>query len=361
METSKDFSLSELIPGLPDELGLECLTRLPYSTHRVASRVCRRWRSLIETREFHLLRRTNGHTHKLACLVQALPKRNAAETDNPTKENYTKRGDKTAASFGVAVYDSAELSWHRLDPVPKYPDGLPLFSRITSCEGKLVVIGGWDPQTYKTVTEVFVFDFSENRWREGRKMPTKRSFFAAGAHSGRVYVAGGHDENKNALSSTWVYDMARDEWSELTRMSQDRDECEGAVIGDEFWVVSGYGSDNQGTFEASAEIYDFDTGMWRRVEGAWEEGRCPRGCVVGVWRGEERRLASWSELDSEVLVGTCAVLLGDRAMIVGSGYQGGAHGFYEVELREGQNGKVKKISVAAEFSGPIQSACCVEI
>lgn len=192
-------------------------------------------------------------------------------------------------------------------------------------------------------------------------MPTKGSFFAAGAHSGRVFVAGGHDESKNALSSTWVYDMARDEWSELTRMSQDRDECEGAVIGGEFLVVSGYRSDNQGTFEASAEIYDFDTGMWRRVEGAWVEGRCPKGRVVGVWRGEERRLASWSELHSEVPVGTCGVVLGDRAMVVGSGYQGGAHGFYEVDLREGQNGKVKKISVAPDFSGPIQSACCVEI
>ncbi|EXC04166.1 F-box/kelch-repeat protein [Morus notabilis] len=357
METSHhNFSFSELIPGLPDELGLECLTRLPYQTHRVASRVCRRWRSLIESREFHHLRRTNGHAHKLACLVHALDK-----TSNRGVSDLPKRGGETAVSFGIAVFDSTDSSWHPIDPVPKYPDGLPLFCRIASCEGKLVVIGGWDPQTYEPVTDIFVFDFVENRWREGRKMPEKRSFFAVGSDSCRIYVAGGHDENKNALSSAWAYDVDRDEWNELTRMSRERDESEGVVIGGEFWVVSGYGTESQGAFDSSAEVYNSESKTWRRVEGVWEKGRCPRGCL-GVWMEGERRLASWGELDSAVRVGTCGVALGDhQAVVAGSPCQDGTHGFHLVELKEGQNGKFEKISVPSEFCGPVQSACCVEI
>ena len=44
-------------------------------------------------------------------------------------------------------------------------------------------------------------------------------------------MAGRHDENKNVLESAWVYNIRKDEWAKLTRMSQERDECEGVVIG----------------------------------------------------------------------------------------------------------------------------------
>ncbi|PON42948.1 F-box domain containing protein [Trema orientale] len=353
----EDYSYSQFIPGLADELGLQCLTRLPYTTHRVASRVCQRWWTLLESPEFYHERNSKGYTHKLACLVQALPR-----DESPTaRVDSAKRGGESFPSYGLAAYDSAEAAWRRIDPVPKYPDGLPLFCHVASCDGKLVVMGGWDPKTYGAVADVFVFDFAKNRWSEAKPMPTKRSFFAVGSYSGRVYVAGGHDESKNALSSAWAYDLARDEWTELARMSQGRDECEGVVINGEFWVVSGYGTESQGAFESSAEVYDIGSGQWRRVEGAWVERACPRG-RVGVWKESEERFMSWAELDSAVQVGACGVGLGNWALVMGSAYQSGAHGFFMVELNKGgQNGKLEKISVPAEFCGSVQSACCVEI
>ena len=353
MESSRSREFSELIPGLPVELGLECLTRLPYKTHQVASLVCQRWRTLLQSPEFYHQRCSKGYTHKLACLVQALP-RDKSVTQSPS----TKRTEPL--SYGLTFFDSTEAIWRRADPVPKYPVGLPLFCHVASCAGKLVLLGGWDPKSYEPVTDVFVFDFAENQWREGKPMPTKRSFCAVGSYSDRVYVAGGHDEDKNALSSAWVYDLNRDEWTELTQMSQGRDECYGAVVNGEFWVVSGYGSESQGAFESSAEVYDFVSGQWRRVDGAWNEGVCPRG-RVGVWKEREGRFGSWAELDSAVRAGTFGVGLGSWALVMGSAHHGGAHEFFMVELKEGQNGKLKKISVPAEFCGSVQSACCVEI
>ncbi|XP_062076666.1 F-box/kelch-repeat protein At2g44130-like [Humulus lupulus] len=356
MEDSQSYDFSQLIPGLPDELGFECLTRLQYTTHCVASRVCHRWRALIQSSEFHRYRKSKGYTHKLACLVQALPRLDNNES-SLTQIASPKRSE--SPSFGLVAFDATEATWRRIDPVPKYADGLPMFCHVAGCDGKLVVMGGWDPKSYGPVSDVFVFDFAKNRWSEGSPMPTKRSFFAAGSYSGRIYVAGGHDENKNALSSAWVYDLSRDEWTELPPMSQGRDECESAVVNGEFWVVSGYGTDSQGAFESSAEVYNIATGNWRRVECVWPEGECPRG-RVGVWKEKEGKFSNWAELDLAVRIGTCWVGLDFRALVMGSDYQGGAHGFFMVESI-GQKGKLENITVPAEFSGSVQSACCVEI
>lgn len=339
----------ELIPGLPEELGLECLTRLPYSAHGVASQVCRRWRLLLKSKEFYFHRKKHGYTRKLACLVQSTGV--VVVSCGGMKQS-------GSPSYGITVFDPVSRTCERLPPIPKYPNGLPLFCQVASSEGKLVLTGGWDPVSYEPVKDVFVYDFTIRRWKQGKEMAGKRSFFAIGACSGRVLVAGGHDENKNAISSGWVYDVNRNEWSELPPLSQERDECEGLVIGDEFWVVSGYGTETQGAFEGSAEVYGIGSGEWRRVEGVWEAGRCPKSCV-GV--GKDGGLANLGELDPVVRVGVCGVMMGNRVLVTGSEYEGAAQGFYTAEMVEGQNGKIERIDTGDGFSGFVQSGCCVEI
>ncbi|KAJ6714141.1 F-BOX/KELCH-REPEAT PLANT-LIKE PROTEIN [Salix viminalis] len=340
---------TEFIPSLPQELGLECMTRLPYMAHRVASRVCKQWRELLESKDFYYRRKKLRYTHKVACLVQAVHGADVLQGSKP---------GSSPPSFGITVFDSVSQTWQRLDPVPMYPGGLPLFCQLASCDGKLVVMGGWDPVSYEQVSHVFVYDFPTRMWREGKEMPSKRSFFAIGAYSGRVYVAGGHDENKNALKTGWVYDLSEDEWAELSQMSQERDECEGVVIGDEFWVVSGYRTDNQGEFEESAEVYEFRPGQWRRVEEAWVPGRCPRSCVGA---GKDGKLMRWADLDPEVRVAGRGIMFGSRVMFIGSENPGAPQGFYMVEMKDGQNGRLEKIDVPEEFCGFVQSGCCVEI
>ncbi|KAJ7980568.1 F-box/kelch-repeat protein [Quillaja saponaria] len=340
----------ELVPGLPEELGLECLTRLPYSDYRVSVRVCRRWRHLLQSDDFYYHRKKSGHTRRLACLLQAI---SAPEVTDGRKSS------GCPITYGITVLDPVGLTWERLDPVWEYPDGLPLFCQLASCEGKLVLMGGWNPVSYDPVTKIYVYDFRTNQWRRGKDMPSKRSFFAIGYFHGRVYVAGGHDENKNALKSAWVYDLRRDEWDELSPMSQERDECEGVVVGNEFWVVSGYATESQGMFEGTVEAYEFESGLWKRVDLSWEVGRCPRSCV-GF--GKDGKLVSWAESDSGVRVGACGIVLGAaQTLVTGSEYQGAPNGFYLVGTKEGQNCKFEKISVPVEFSGFVQSGCCVEV
>ncbi|KAF5186549.1 F-box/kelch-repeat protein [Thalictrum thalictroides] len=345
----------EFIPGLPEDIGLECLTRLQYTTHRVASRVCHQWRDLLESRDFYNHRKKSGFTRKLACLVQSLPIQQPADSkiQKPI----------TPSSFGITVFDPNNQSWDRLSPIPKYPFGLPLFSQLCSMEGKLVVMGGWNPVSWQPVKDVFIYDFTTQQWKQGKDMPSKRSFFAAAALDGLVFIAGGHDENKNALKSAWTYDVRRDEWTELTQMSEERDECEGVVIESEFCVVSGYGTEEQGKFRKCAEFYDVERNEWRKDDEVWIQGKCPRGCV-GVNRLRGKSLICLAELDSsEVRFGTCGVKLGEfMSLVTGSAYQGTTQGFYTVvNMNDRQNCKLTKIEMEDDFSGFVQSGCCVEV
>ena len=80
-------------------------------------------------------------------------------------------------------------------------------------------MGGWDSASYNPLTNVFFYDFTTRRWRHGNDLSSKCLFFAIEAFLGLVYIAGGHDKNKNTLESMWVYDLGKDEWAELTWMS----------------------------------------------------------------------------------------------------------------------------------------------
>ncbi|KAE8701679.1 RNA binding,RNA binding isoform 1 [Hibiscus syriacus] len=168
------------------------------------ARVCRRWRHILQSRDFYYLRKRTGYTQKAACLVQLRASGSYSDGSKPV---------------GQPRYVSG--FWGRVDPVPKYPYGLPLFFQITSTEGKLVVMGGWDPSSYDSMRDVFIYEFTTQRWRQGKHMMGTRSFLSAGGFEGRVVVAGGHDENKNALNTGWKYNINDDEWTELTRVSQE--------------------------------------------------------------------------------------------------------------------------------------------
>lgn len=338
----------ELIPNLPEELGLECLTRLPYTAHRVATQVCRQWSKLLRSQEFYYHRKKYGYTKKVACFVQAFP----VETILGTKP-------ASLPSYRLTMFDSVSQTWERLGPVPKYPNGLPLFCQLAGCEGKLIVMGGWNPASYGLVGDVFVYDFSTQLWTQGKDMPSKRSFFAVGAIGSKVYIAGGHDENKSALKSAWAYDVVKDEWIELAQMSQERDECEGLVIGNEFWVVSGYKTETQGEFESSCESYQLETGEWKRVEGAWKAGQCPRSCVG---EGNEKNPVSLAESNSRVLEGVIGIKMDEMVILMsGSGHQGATQEFLLGKMNGEKIDKLKRLDVPNEFSGFVQSECFVEI
>ncbi|CAH8383773.1 unnamed protein product [Eruca vesicaria subsp. sativa] len=287
----------DLIPGLPSDLATECLIRVPHQFQPDMKSVCRSWRSLLSDSSFIKERRRCGKAELLLCLVQPLsPPKPASKAVGDTdtqlvmNEKIEKRVSITPR-FCLSVYNATTATWNRV----AFPQlQIPLFCECVAVQdaGKILLIGGWDPETLQPVKDVYVLDVSSRRWRRGASMKESRSFFScATVGSTQVYVAGGHDEQKNALPSAEVYDVEKDEWSTLPSMDEGRDECQGFSMGTGlgFCVLSGYATESQGRFKQDGEVYNTITKSWSRIENVWPfPDTSPRGRTVVDTRGSSR-------------------------------------------------------------------------
>ncbi|CAD6247098.1 unnamed protein product [Miscanthus lutarioriparius] len=152
----------------------------------------------------------------------------------------------------MVLLEPVEGRWAPLPPPPWPSESLPLFCQVAAVDGadgqgrkRLVVVGGWHPETWAPTHVVFVYDFLTGAWRCGVPMPgPRRSFFTCLAVGGAVYVAGSHDDEKNTLRSALAYDPNADAWAQLPDMAEERDEPRGICVvaggGGRFLVVGGY-------------------------------------------------------------------------------------------------------------------------
>lgn len=95
------------------------------------------------------------------------------------------------------------------------------------------------------------------------------NFFVCGVIGNKVFVVGGYDENKKVLVFVEIFDVEVNCWESLGSMREEWDECIGVVLGDSFLVLSGYGSEFQGVFCESVEVYDFCVKLWSFVDNMW--------------------------------------------------------------------------------------------
>ncbi len=251
-----------LIPDLPDEVAYRCLSRVSIQSHAQLHGVSRKWRDFVSSREFYEQRIREGVTKHCVCMLQALPR------THPSLQH---------PIYGVSMLDEESQVWKWLPPIPEFSHyGLPLFCRLASVNGMLLVIGGWHPRTWETLRTVYMFNFATRRWQRGADMPSTRSSFACQAFMGSyVVVAGGHDNARNALSTAEMYNTERDCWQVLPNMNDSRDECSSAVIDEEFYVVSGNIYNNQLRsaalhqcleFVRSSEIFKPKLNKWTRTD-----------------------------------------------------------------------------------------------
>uniref|UniRef100_A0A0D6R9I4 F-box domain-containing protein n=1 Tax=Araucaria cunninghamii TaxID=56994 RepID=A0A0D6R9I4_ARACU len=357
----------ELIPNLPEEIGRECLLRVSYKAHSKLKAVCRNWECMVSSPGFYHDRKISGTSEQCICLIQAFLQWKSMEDKR-----------HRAPSYGLSVYDPIQGAWDRLPPIPQFPSGVPLFCHCVSVNQKLVLIGGWHPSKWEAMRSVFVYDFSSGSWCQGADMPTLRSFFACSVSpDGRVYVAGGHDDCKNALRAAEAYNVEEDEWEILPPMSQERDECQGVHLDGKFYVISGYTTESQGRFERSAEVFDPSTGAWSRLENMWSVGGCPRACVVcsgdlyffhkqGVMQYNPKE-NMWGVVDSvpdSVSVAMCATVWRNKILVSGTACNGGdqASFMFDPKIKEDESSRRWTAVYRPQyFAGFVQSAVTVEI
>ncbi|PKU80317.1 F-box/kelch-repeat protein SKIP20-like [Dendrobium catenatum] len=364
-----------LIPGLPDDIALDCIARVPQRFLPGLRPICRRWRDLVTAPSFRRHRERIGSAEDLIFIVQALGG-TAASIAGDAKDSGKpdSAADLHPPVYALSVYIATDGSWHRLAS----PDPIPMFAQCVTVEGKLILVGGWDPVTLDPVPDVRIVDLVTGEWRKGRPMSAARSFFACAAVGGRIYVAGGHDEMKNALRTAEIYDVEADEWAAIPAMAEERDESQGVAIGGRFWAISGYGTETQGRFTDSAEWYDPEKGVWRSEEGVCSEESGSAACFAGgdgLWcverRGarEYRGESGWKEAAqaAEGMKGTScmAPMGGGKVFVMGAARDGeaaaGGSGGYGSWILDIVAGKWIRVETPAKFSGFAYSAAAVRM
>lgn len=254
-----------LISSLPDDVFVQCLIRVPLQGHATLQGVSKGVKSLIQSREYYSMRREEGTSASFVCMLQPMP----MSTEMLAEKSCSFMSASFDPVYGVTLLDVKSGEWERLPAIPGLPRGLPTFCKLVVTMGKLVAMGGWWQSTWEPSRSVFVYDFSSQRWSQGADMPSGRNFFAVAAVGSKVMVAGGHDAEKKALATVEAFDVETKLWESMPSMLEERDECTGVVMDGRFYVVSGYGTESQGVFRKSGEVWDPATGEWKFIDNMW--------------------------------------------------------------------------------------------
>ncbi|KAG6505764.1 F-box/kelch-repeat protein At1g80440-like [Zingiber officinale] len=196
---------TELIPGLSDDVALQCLLRLPFYSISVARGVCRRWRRELSTSSsFYRLRIAAGLARPVFIMLFY---------DIPSFPLYRWR---------LAFYEPATGAWGVRPLTDDSLRGKQHCWHVVVVGRELVLVGGWDESNWKDTAEVNIYDLVTGDWRPGAPIPRPMQDgcdFAVGPRN--AFVTGWKDD----LSSMLVYDMTTDAWMECHVATQGPSWC----------------------------------------------------------------------------------------------------------------------------------------
>ncbi|XP_073062570.1 F-box/kelch-repeat protein At1g55270-like [Primulina eburnea] len=248
-------SQSPLLPGLPDDLAIACLIRVPRIEHCKLRLVCKRWYRLLAGNFFYSLRKNLGISEEWI---------------------YVLKRDKDGKISWLA-FDPIYQLWQPLPPVPKeYSEALDFGCAIISgCH--LYLFGGKDP-VKGCMRRVVFFSARTNKWHRAPDMLRRRHFFGSCVINNRLYVAGGENEGVHrSLRSAEVYDPNKNRWSFISDMSTAMVPFIGVVYEGK-WFLKGLGSHRQ----VLSEVYLPETDRWYPVYDGMVTGwRSPSTTIDG--------------------------------------------------------------------------------
>lgn len=181
---------------------------------------------------------------------------------------YNQAGMTQNASL-VESYDPNTDQWQT---VASMPTGRASLAATTALDGRIFALGGskvddnghWTP--LKTAE---VYDPKTNAWQALSTMSVARSSLAAAtAADGRIFVFGGLDANRQALSTTEAYDPKTNQWKTVAKMPTPRQLLAAATASDGRIFVFGGASGNgpsSNTYLSTVEAYNPATDQWQTV------------------------------------------------------------------------------------------------
>ncbi|PIA30636.1 hypothetical protein AQUCO_05400017v1 [Aquilegia coerulea] len=276
--------------SLPDDLLLECLSRVPLSSLSSVSRVCRKWSHVINSSSFFNLRRNHYLIHQTIFAF-------------------------SLTDFGIFVanlrYEN-ELSW-KIDcfrnvdcTMPQIIEGSISHSRLIAIQTFIFIISRNSTIRYNTWTGKFSS-------RSTMLFPRKR--FAAAVIAGKIYVSGGGGGG-DRTETVEEYNPETDTWQIIAESPRRRYGCIGAGVDGVFYLIGGLKISNRSdcsrdatstearAYACSMDLYDVGTRVWLRSRSVPGGGCVIAACAIGghvyvlinhavelsFWRFDGRRL-----------------------------------------------------------------------
>ena len=149
------------------------------------------------------------------------------------------------------AYDVTKDTWESLASLPAGRHHLMAVAHT----GRIYVFGG-DDDNWQMSASAWVYEPTTNQWKAIATMPEPRYAGAAVALGDYIYAAGGNGPSPDLLR----YDPNQDVWSVLAPMRRRRDHNSAVVFEDKIVVIGGRYRD-QGELK-SVEIYDVTTNSW---------------------------------------------------------------------------------------------------
>ncbi|XAR72475.1 hypothetical protein NMG60_11019120 [Bertholletia excelsa] len=264
LDSSLDLELSlsgePLIPGLPDDIALNCLLRLPVQSHAACKAVCKRWYPLLSSKgRFFTWRKELGFSDPWLFVFSF---------------------HKCTGKIQWKVLDLTHFSWHTIPAMPCKDKVCPHGFRCVSIprEGTLFVCGGMVSDVDCPLNLVLKYEMQKNRWTVMKKMNTARSFFASGVIDGMIYVAGGNSTDLFELNSAEVLDPARGTWNPIASMGTNMASYDAAVLNGKLLVTEGWFWPFY--VVPRGQVYDPKTNNWGSMPAGLREGWTGSSIVV---------------------------------------------------------------------------------
>lgn len=247
-ESRQNPEKHQLIPGIPDDIALSCLVRIPRKYHAILSCVSKRWRGLVCSDEWYVHRQ----------------KHNLEET-----WIYALCRDKFEL-LSCYVLDPNQLKkgWKRISDPP---------SRCLKRKGigfqvskrKLYLVGGcgWA----ETATdEVHCYDTTRNVWNKAPSLSIPRCYFACEAIDDRIYAIGGIESRSGDPQSWDTFNPETCLWTSRANLNAIPDIEDSFVLDGNIYIRTGCSS-----VSSHAVVHNPSSDTWQDLDHD----------MVSGWRG----------------------------------------------------------------------------
>ncbi|GLJ09280.1 hypothetical protein SUGI_0105510 [Cryptomeria japonica] len=193
--------MDNTIPGLPQDLGLQCLVKVPYKFHNHLRAVCKSWNALLSTPIFYKERERHEECEEGIA--------------------YLYREERVQTDWKVIIYYPYGKWWEIL---PRTREELILYwNNFVYVRSKhhLVIMGLLNK--YDNTPTVLMFDFISRTWRRGLDMPFRFFNFACAVSpsspQGLIYITTFMCNNNGRIIADilqpYVFNVEENKWDFL--------------------------------------------------------------------------------------------------------------------------------------------------